>query len=1043
MSTTPMRRMPTALLYALFFLSGCTGLVYEVVWTRDLIFVLGGTTYAITTVVVAFMSGLALGSFCAGRLAGRLKQPGRAYGKLEITIGLYALLVPVLLASAEPLYRGLYLRVGDTPGILTAVRFLLSSLVLVLPTTCMGATLPILVRYVTLRGHAFGRTVGLLYGINTLGAVLGTSAAGFLLLPSLGLTWSPRLAAAANLLIGVVSLVFMGDAPALVPTAQKAGPRSTKASRQEPALAVPSGTRRVVILAFAASGFAAMVYQICWTRALILSVGSSTYAFTCILAAFILGLALGSLAIARWVDRWRQPVAVFGLLELGIGLSAAVVVPIHGYVPVIVRGLVTQYCHTYNLLLAHQFILIMAITCVPTLLMGAVFPLVTRILASAHQESAEAVGNAYAVNTVGTILGAFLAGFVLIRSEVLGVQHSIAAAALLNAGAGMWLLLKSAPSAAAIRKRLLVAVPLTAAIPLAAVAAGQWDRHLLISAPYLRDRKFSRGTEEILYFREGVDVTAVVAKVTEGSRAALRLDINGKPDASTTFTDMTPMVLMGHLPALLCENGKRACVIGLGAGMTLGALASHPSFQSIDCIEISDEVIQAAEYFNDYTDNVMKKAPRVNIIRADGRNHLLLTDRTYDLIVSQPSNPWVTGEANLFTRDFLRLCKDRLADDGLLCVWLQGYSISAEQFKIVVRTLFDVFEFVSLWEPKAGDYIMIAGRRPFAVPLDHVLARFNQPAVRADLYRLAMNSLGRVMGLMLTSGEPLRKWVANARVNTDDNALVEFMSPRNLYLPDRELVDLETSLLALQRAPLDQVVVAREDLEAHRAFRQQVEATANARRWLNEGRQCGERMDVEGALSDSLKAYDSDPGNLEVMEQLGQIRAALLANPSVVAGSPAVAKLLERINTLPRFPWAPPTGASLSSIARQLESLAVTRLAHSDLSLAASYLKEAVDIDPENRSLLQQMVKRVFDGGGLKDAAGLLDEALSQNPNGGRLHYLRAGCAAQSGDADAAIKHLESAIRLREIDVDQARQDIMLLPIKNDARLNGLANGSR
>lgn len=1038
-----MRKMPTALLFVLFFLSGCTGLVYEVVWIRELVFVLGGTTYAITTVVVSFMSGLALGSFVAGRLAARLKQPGRAYGKLEIVIGLYALLVPLLLASAQPIYRSLYLRVEDAPGVLTAVRFLVSMAVLLLPTICMGATLPVLVRYVTLQGRAFGRSVGLLYGINTLGAVVGVSAAGFVLLPFFGLTWATRIAAAANLLVGLVSLLFMGQTAAPAEDAANAGARPTKGGRPEPALAISKGLRRVVVVSFAVSGFAAMVYQICWTRALVLSVGSSTYAFTCILAAFILGLALGSLVIARWVDRWKQPVVVFGILELAIGLFAAVVVPIHGHVPNIVRDLVLQYRQTYGLLLAYQFALIMAITCVPTLLMGAVFPLVTRILASSEKESAAAVGNAYAINTVGTILGAFLAGFVMIRSEVLGVQYSIAAAALLNAGVGAWLLLKSAPSGASIRRRLLIAAPLTAAIPLVAVVAGQWDRHLLISAPYLRERKLIRGQEEIVFFREGVDVTVAVVKATDGKRVELRLDVNGKPDASTTSGDMLPMLLVGHVPAMLCENGRQACVIGLGAGLTLGAVDCHPSFERIDCVEISEEVIQAAEYFRPYTNNVIGKAPRVNIIRADGRNHLLLTDRTYNLIVSQPSNPWITGEANLFTREFFHLCRNRLADDGVLCIWLQGYSTSAEQFRIIVRTLFDVFDSVSLWEPRLGDYMMIASRRPLSVPIDNLLERFNKTAVREDLYRLSMNSAGRVMGLMLTSGEPLRNWAASARVNTDDNALVEFMAPRNLYLPDRALFDLEASLLSIGRSPLDEVIVAGGDSESHALFRRQMEGTMNARRYLNEGRLHGERRDLEAAMNASLKAYDSDPGNMEVMEQLGQIRAAILAAPPELARSPAVSAFMSRLNAIPRPVVAPRTGARLSDIARELESYAVGMLTRGNASLALPYLQEAADIDPDNRPVIQQMAKLIMEGGRLQQVAAYLDEVLGQSPGNGRLHYLRAGCAAQLGDAEKAVAHLGSAIKLQEIRADQIAADPVFFPIRNDARLSGLLNASK
>lgn len=372
-----MRARDTIIVYSLFLLSGCTGLIYEVVWSRELIFVLGGTTYAITTVLVAFMSGLGLGSYVAGRISDHLQQPGRAYGFLEIAIGLYALAVPLLLQTAEPLYRMLYLSVADMPWLLTGARFLVSSIVLLVPTTCMGATLPMLVRYITREGQAFGRSVSLLYGINTFGAMLGTMAAGFWLIPTWGLTYATVIAASINLLIGITA-VWAFRSSVQPGTEQATKTRKTPPSKKKtaitPELVVTGSLRWAVLIAFGLSGFAAMVYQIAWTRALVMCVGSSTYAFTCILAAFIFGLALGSLAVARWVDRWRQPVLIVGALQLAIALSAIVIVPIHGHVPLIVKDLVAHYRNSYSTLLAYQFALIIAITVVPTLLMGAIFP---------------------------------------------------------------------------------------------------------------------------------------------------------------------------------------------------------------------------------------------------------------------------------------------------------------------------------------------------------------------------------------------------------------------------------------------------------------------------------------------------------------------------------------------------------------------------------------------------------------------------------------------------------------------------------------------
>ncbi|MEE8170956.1 MAG: fused MFS/spermidine synthase, partial [Phycisphaerae bacterium] len=356
---------PRLFLYALFLCSGGTALVYELVWTRSLVLVFGGTSYAVTTVLASFMGGLGLGGYLCGRVSGGLSRPGRVYGVLELLIGGYALCVPFLLGLAEPLYRWVYPHVLDHPGWLTLVRVGVTGVVLVIPTTLMGATLPLLVRYVHVGGMPFGRSVGTLYGINTLGAVLGVSLAGFVLLPRLGLSGTTYLAACVNGLVGLLALWRLGG-----PAPQAAS--STAAPPAEAAAALPSdsgwalsaGTRRWVLAAFAVSGASAMVYEVAWTRALVMSLGSSTYSFTCILSAFILGLALGSLILGRLVDGLRHPLAVLGWLELLVGLSAVVLVPLYGLVPLWVKGLVTQYGGSYGTLLTLEFLLIIGLTLV-------------------------------------------------------------------------------------------------------------------------------------------------------------------------------------------------------------------------------------------------------------------------------------------------------------------------------------------------------------------------------------------------------------------------------------------------------------------------------------------------------------------------------------------------------------------------------------------------------------------------------------------------------------------------------------------------------
>ncbi len=943
------------LLYVLFFISGGTGLVYELVWVRQLTFVFGGTTYAVTTVLVAFMGGLGLGSYLGGRISRHLSQPGRAYGVLEIAIGLYALVVPTLLSVAEPLYRSAYPHVMETGWLLTAMRFAISGMVLLIPTTCMGATLPLLVRFCAEMGGEFGGKVATLYGTNTLGAVFGTVATGFIFIPALGLATTTVSAALANLAVGVIALLALRSAPAGAgeaaarPAAGGAVPSA--AARRAADSVLSAAQRRMVLVVFAISGFAAMVYQIAWTRALVMSLGSSTYSFTCILAAFILGLALGSFAVTRLVDRWERPILVFGVIQLLIGGVVVLIAPAYGWIPHLVHRLVLGVGSAYDLLLALEFVLVIAITFVPTFLMGAAFPLVTRLCAAGQADAAAATGRAYAVNTLGTISGSFLAGFVLIRSDVLGVQSSIIAASLLNALAGAVLVQAAlAPAERTLRRRgaVLAAV---AIVPLVGIGAGRWDPIVLAAGAYLPTARVSelRASDEMVYYAEGVDMTVAVMRSREVPDL-MSLRVNGKPDASTLPTDMPTQLLLGHLPALLAPEAREVCLIGLGSGISLGALALHERFQRLDCVEISAEVVRAAEFFAPYNQDAFRRDPRVRMIHADGRNHLALTDRTYDLVISQPSNPWMAGVSNLFTREFFALCEARLRPGGLACVWLQGYMMSLENFRMIVRTLMEVFPFVSLWETSESDYLFIAGRQPPAVPLERVLERLNDPHIRADLYRGACGRPVRVLACFVTAGEPLRRWAAGAPVHTDDNALLEFSAPRYVYRGESRTIS--SRLSEIQGSPFEQVVIVRESEPAHQELRRRTEEALEARRLFEEARQVATYGDAENALRLLVRSCRQDPGRMSAWELLNGIAEAIVRQQSGLPATPRLVSLFEEIRTLPGPTLAPPRTRTLAEVAEYNLERARRNCQEHGWERAAAYLEEARELVPDHAEAL-------------------------------------------------------------------------------------------
>ncbi len=961
------------LLLTLFFLSGATGLVYELVWTRQLVFVFGGTTYAISTVLVAFMGGLGIGSFLAGRVSSGIQRPGLVYGVIEILIGVYALAVPLLLDQALPLYRAIYPSAETAPGILTAVRFAIGSLILLVPTTLMGATLPILVRYVTLQGGRLGATVGFIYGINTTGAMVGVLATGFVLIPVFGLLTTTRVAALVNIAIGLLAIIVFRQRSASL---DQGGPAEGETRVPPTTAPLDAGTRSAILLVFAVSGFAAMVYQITWTRSLVMSLGSSTYSFTCILAAFIFGLALGSVAVARLVDRLRNPATAIGWVEVAIGLAAIVILPVYGQLPRLSYYLANEYGREhFGTLVLLRFGLIIAITLIPTVLMGTLFPLVTRSVTVGAGDEGAATGRAYLMNTVGTILGSFLAGFVMI--EFVGLEAAVLIASLLNVLAGAALLYRAAQAGELGAWQPVSAVALVLLFGLGWLVFGRWDPLLVNSGSFMASMSPDemRAHHRLLYYADGVDLSVLVGETTDPDLAPeqqdLMLTVNATVNASTGYDDLNTNILLAQLPILMANSAEQTCIIGLGCGMTLGSALQHPPehIEQVDCVEISSQVIRAAELFKDYTYDATRDASqRARMIRGDGRNHMLLTDTRYDVIISEPSHPWMSGVANLFTHEMFSLCSERLNDDGLLLVWLHGYDMSVENFKLIVRTVQAVFPFVSIWELGQDDYGILVGKRPLQVDLDGLIARFNVQSVREDMYRVGLNRPARLVARFITAGEPLRAWAGSGLLHLDDNALVEFSSPRHVY--DDQSDVLREQLFAMESSPFESIIRIDPTSLAHQEFVADVRRVRTAR---------AARLDAQRALlSDSPDAvthataalragYARDPGNMELFmfarQKLRPVEAAetfaaeLLQTRMPVIGDRRV--------------------ANLPLILRQLLTQAQQANEAQRWAAAASYFEEALLILPTDANLVVVFANTLHKAGATQRAVVVLQRAVT------------------------------------------------------------------
>ena len=782
-------------LLPLFFTSGAVGLVYQVVWLRQLILVFGATAFASSAVLSTFMGGLALGSWWAGRRADRWTDPPlRTYGKLELSIAVYAIVIPWLMACATPLLQLAWRFGADRHFVVFGVVKFLTIAALILPaTTLMGATLPVLSRAAARQGESLGGGVGALYAANTFGAVVGTATAAFVLLPQLGTRRTILINVALNAAVGAVAW-WLGSK-------EQDTPAPTPAIEAAPA---PARSRSLPWI-FAASGFAAMVLEVAWTRGLALVLGSSVYAYAAMLTAFLLGLALGATAAARAIA--RRPGAdhgrTFSIVLLGAGVCSLATA--HALL-----AMPRLFAETYFRLDPSPdgwFLVQLGVSLVimfpTTFALGWVFPLVLE-LAGARRGVAASVGRVYAANTGGTILGAAAGGFLLLPHW--GVNATLVAVA-----AGQALLAAWVAYGVGVRRRTAMAGLCVASAIALVVLRPSWDVLLMNSGVYVSiqdiDRKAGwrgylervRKDNQLVYARDGLTSSVLVGFQPLSDN--LYLAVNGKTDASSR-EDLETQIVLGHLPLLAHPDPQRVLMIGLASGISAGAVACHP-VAALKVVEVEAAMIPAARLFKDHNGDVLSD-PRVTVSINDARNELQFNDATYDVIISEPSNPWMTVASNLFTEDFFRVAKGRLREGGVFAQWIQTYGLGPREVRSILAAFHAVFPEVAVFETLGGvDLVVLGSSQPVRLDLERMGERMSELRVRMDLARVRLRRPIEVVGLFQTGGRLLEGAIDGAEPNTDDNGIVEFAAPKSLYLDTQ---DANTAvLLTGQKDPAEAV----------------------------------------------------------------------------------------------------------------------------------------------------------------------------------------------------------------------------------------------
>jgi spermidine synthase len=769
------------LLFTVFF-TNLLSLACQVIWLRKLSYLFGSTATVFSTVLSIFLLGLALGALASGRVADRSPRPWRLLGLLQIGIGAYCLLsLPIF-----DLGRRLFLAVfpDDLAPLPTALGKLVVVLIaMIAPTLAIGAIFPLAVRIYGRDLGRLGRDLSLIYGLDTLGAAVGALLAGFLLVPGLGLaasTWLLGLAAAG---LGLVVLAVKGERGGFERRRDRQARRQAETPPVAEALPVPArkGALGASLAAFFLSGLAALLLETGWNRFFSLLNGTHVYSTSTVLAGFLTGIGAGSLLMARWIDRIRDPFAAVAYLYGAIALCGMLVFRSENLFTRAYFALFHGTGGYYSFQLAVGLVIIV-IVFLATLAMGANFPLVARIATRVAAERGASAGRVFFANTLGAVLGAFLAEFVLLPAWGFpGLMLTTLAIYVL--AAAVFLALSPGPRRWA--HASICAVLLGAAALLSPVAMPFQMPSLALYYHGLRDgslaayRKEERSLETI---DQKQGFYGQVAVVRFGPY--LLLKNNGKTDASTSLEDNRTQLLLGHLPMLYHPNPRKVLAIGLGGAFTLRAVVHHPEPERITVAEIDPLVVDAARLrFAPYNESALED-PRVRVVTNDGRNYIDGTSEKFDVITSEPPNIWVAGVSGLFTQEFYRSAAAHLTGNGVLCQWVPLYEMERQDFRTMLATIHSVFPNVAFWQV-GTDVILLASPQPFRLDLGSTVKRLRNPALARDFSALGltMSSVVRLLNSPEVRPDQVPGFLGSEKtaLNVDDKPVLEFSTARNLY----------------------------------------------------------------------------------------------------------------------------------------------------------------------------------------------------------------------------------------------------------------------
>ena len=779
---TPLR---ATALYICFFLSGVAGLIYEVLWAKYLALYVGSTGMAQVIVLATFMGGLALGSEVLGRKADRVRSPLRMFAFLQFGIGVYALVFDRIFDFGRWAFILTARFSGITPGGLVAGKILACVLTILLPTFLMGGTLPALGRHMIRTMSGVGPKISRLYFLNSFGAVFGCLLAGFYLIQTYGLQFSMVAGGAINLAVGLIALAVL--------TRERQDERYfVEAARVEARIhaeaPLPRWAVAAILISVSVSGGVSMMYEVAWIRLLTLVLGSSTYSFSLMLATFILGLSIGSFLLSLRRKQTGYTV-IFGLSEAAVGLTVLLMLPFYVKLPYWFNQLASSLARepaTFGLYQFCTFIMCALVMFIPTILQGITLPAAIKVITLDIRRLGHRVGYVYAINTLGTLIGSVGAGFAGL--PLLGIKGTLELAVALNGILALVVLTTERERRWRLRSLGIAVLATLVVWGWYSVGMQSWNRQVLTAGVYrTRERIPSYGAllkaiakHNTVFYRDGIDATISVEDVQKKEPERL-LVVNGKADA-TTRTDMPTQKLLAHLPMLIHPDPQKVFIVGIGSGATIGSVLAYGGARHVDVVELSRDIIDASRLFEEVNGRYWED-PRVRVHWEDAKTFLQVTDDRYDVIISEPTNPWIAGIAGVFSREYFETCRDHLAKGGFFVQWIQAYELEDATFFMMLETFSSVFPFYTLWNPTRSDTVLVGSVSPYAPDFARMERRLSAPEVQQDVNTVQLSRMLTLLSLQMADRARQPSHVSWFGVHHSDFfPILEYVAPRGFFI---------------------------------------------------------------------------------------------------------------------------------------------------------------------------------------------------------------------------------------------------------------------